>query len=156
MNPVLKLILCIALPLAVGAAGGFATATNVDTWYTTLEKPAFNPPNWLFGPVWTTLYLLMGIGLFRILSHRPSQLRRQCVVVFGIQLFLNFWWSFLFFAFHLVGWAFVEIVLIWISVLSMILVWRRLDPVASWMQVPLLLWVTFASVLNGAIFVLNK
>jgi tryptophan-rich sensory protein len=155
MNPILRFILCLALPLAVGAIGGFATASGVDGWYTTIEKPSFNPPNWIFGPVWTTLYVLMGIGFFRITGHAPSRVRHRSIVIFSIQLFFNLLWRFLFFYFHEIGWAFVDILLNWISIVGMITIWSRIDKPAAWMQVPLLLWVTFASVLNGTILALN-
>lgn len=155
MHPVFRSILCVALPLSVGALGGFATAAGVDGWYTTIAKPSFNPPNWIFGPVWTTLYILMGLGLFRITGHKDTPLRQRAVLVFSVMLLLNLSWSFVFFYFHAIGWAFADILLNWASIIAMIVIWSRIDKPAAWMQVPLLLWVTFASVLNGAIMVLN-
>ncbi|MCZ8286365.1 MAG: tryptophan-rich sensory protein, partial [Bacteroidia bacterium] len=121
MNKILKLILCIALTLSVGAIGGIATASGVNGWYRTLDKPVFNPPNYLFGPVWTVLYILMGISLYMILQSTHHVLRTRAISVFCIQLALNFGWSFLFFKFHLVGLAFLEIIAMWLAIIAMIL-----------------------------------
>jgi translocator protein len=147
--------LCIALPLTAGAIAGIATTSNLDPWYAHLVKPGFNPPAYLFGPVWTFLYILMGISLFLVWRSSPGALRNRAMLVFGIQLALNFTWSFVFFHFRQPGWAFVEIIMIWISILAMILVFYRISKTAALMQVPYLLWVSFASLLNGSIWWLN-
>ena len=110
MNRYLKLTLCILLPLMVGGISGFATATSINTWYVTLNKPFFNPPNYLFGPVWTTLYILMGVSLYLILQTPKNELRKKAITVFAVQLCLNFWWSFIFFKFQYLGVALVEII----------------------------------------------
>jgi len=151
----LALLLCIALPLAAGSIAGIATAGNIDTWYAFLNKPVFNPPSWLFEPVWTLLYLLMGISLF--ITRRSSQgpTRKKAMLVFGIQLLLNFTWSFIFFQFRQPGWAMVEIIMVWISILAMILVFYRISKTAAFLQIPYLLWVSFTSVLNFSIWWLN-
>ena len=119
---ILPVIICIALPLIVGSVSGIATSGNITTWYATLNKPAFNPPNYLFGPVWTALYLMMGISLFMIWRSPPGDARNYALAIFVIQLVLNFGWSFIFFHFKQVGWAFFEIILVWISVLAMIII----------------------------------
>lgn len=155
MKKIAIFILCIIGPLLIGAIGGFATATSIDTWYVTLNKPFFNPPNYLFGPVWTLLYLLMGISLYMILQSPVNEFRKKAIIIFSLQLFLNFWWSFLFFKFHLLGIAFVEIFIIWISIITMIYVFQKINKTAAYLQIPYLLWVSFASVLNGAIWFLN-
>ena len=155
MNQYLKLTLCILLTLAVGGAGGFATASSIGTWYATLNKPFFNPPNYLFGPVWTTLYILMGISFFMILQAPSTPFRKKAIRIFYIQLFFNFWWSFIFFKFHLLGFAFVEICLMWLSILSMILVYHKINKTAAYLQIPYLLWVSFATVLNASLWWLN-
>lgn len=155
MNKTVKLILCLLLTLSVGAIGGIATASGVNDWYITLNKPVFNPPNYLFGPVWTVLYVLMGISFYLILqSHNPI-LRKRAVIIFCLQLFLNFCWSFLFFKFQLLGLAFIEIIFIWFSIILMIVTFHKINKTASYIQIPYLLWVSFASVLNGSIWVLN-
>lgn len=151
-----SLIICLILPLLVGTISGIATSDNITTWYATLNKPSFNPPNYLFGPMWTALYFLMGISLFLIWKSDPGSLRNQALMVFGIQLVLNFAWSFIFFHFKLVGWAFVEIIFVWASIFVMIIVFNRIHKTAAYLQIPYLLWVSFASMLNGYIWYLNK
>jgi len=155
MNKILKLFICLLLPITVGGLSGYITVEGVREWYSTLIKPSFNPPNKLFGPVWTVLYILMGISLFRISDLVKSKERNQALIVFGIQLVLNFLWSILFFKFHLVGLALVDIILLWISIFIMILQFRKLDAVSSFLQIPYLLWVSFASILNISILYLN-
>ena len=155
MNRYLKLALCITLPLLVGGISGYATATSITTWYTTLNKPFFNPPNYLFGPVWSLLYVLMGISLFRVLQSQKSEIRANAIIIFCFQLFLNFCWSFLFFKFQLLAISFIEIIMMWISIATMIYTFSKIDKVTAYLQIPYLLWVSFASVLNGAIWYLN-
>ncbi|MFN8115039.1 MAG: TspO/MBR family protein [Bacteroidia bacterium] len=120
-----------------------------------MNKPSFNPPNYLFGPVWTTLYILMGISLYMILQSDSNELRKKAVTIFSIQLFLNFCWSFIFFNFQSLGLAFVEIILMWISILTMIIIFYKINKTAALFQIPYLLWVSFASILNGSIWYLN-
>ena len=155
MNRYLKLALCITLPLLVGGISGYATATSITTWYTTLNKPFFNPPNYLFGPVLSLLYVLMGISLFRVLQSQKSEIRANAIIIFCFQLFLNFCWSFLFFKFQLLAISFIEIIMMWISIATMIYTFSKIDKVTAYLQIPYLLWVSFASVLNGAIWYLN-
>ncbi|MBA3681635.1 MAG: tryptophan-rich sensory protein [Bacteroidetes bacterium] len=155
MKKYLKLIICILIPLAIGGISGLATATSINTWFVELHKPFFNPPNYLFGPVWTILYILMGISLYLIIQTPKVYARKRAIVIFGVQLFLNFCWSFLFFKFHLLGIAFIEIILIWLSIITMIYLFKKINKTAAYLQIPYLLWVSFASVLNGAIWYLN-
>jgi benzodiazapine receptor len=155
MKTSLKLLLCIIIPLAIGAVSGVATASSIDTWYVNIEKPSFNPPNYLFGPVWTTLYVLMGISFFMIIQAKKSELKTKAITIFCIQLFLNFWWSFIFFKFQLLGLAFIEIILIWLSIAAMIILFFEINKTAALLQIPYLLWVSYASVLNGTIWLLN-
>ncbi len=156
MNKTVKLLLAIALPLLVGSVAGLATTPNIKDWYQFLEKPFFSPPNWLFGPMWTLLYILMGIGFYFILQSETGQLRKRALNAFYIQLALNFAWSFIFFEFRLIGLAFFEILLVWLAVAWMIHTFYLVNKKAALMQIPYILWVTFASVLNGAVWVLNK
>ena len=155
MKNFLKLSLCILSTLLVGGIGGFATATSITNWYVNINKPWFNPPNYLFGPVWTTLYILMGISIYMILQSPKTELRKKAIAIFCIQLFLNFCWSFIFFKFQLLGLAFIEIILMWASILTMIIVFFEINKKAALIQIPYLLWVSFASVLNGSIWFLN-
>ncbi len=151
----IKLIIAILLPMVIGGFSGFLTANSINDWYTTLQQPSFNPPNWVFGPVWTTLYLIMGISLYRIWILPVSEERNFAIVVFFGQMILNFFWSLIFFRWHLIGTALAEIILMWVMIATMIHLFKKLDKVAGIMNVPYLLWVTFASVLNAAYFVLN-
>jgi len=155
MNKPVKFLLALALPLLVGSVAGLATTPNINEWYQFLEKPVFSPPNWLFGPVWTLLYILMGVGFYMILQAEPGELRKRALNAFYIQLALNFAWSFIFFEFRLIGVAFAEILLVWFALAWMIYAFYPVNKKAALMQIPYILWVTFASVLNGAVMVLN-
>jgi benzodiazapine receptor len=155
MNKLVKLVLCILCPLIVGGLSGFATSTNVQTWYVTLHKPSFNPPNWVFGPVWALLYVFMGVSLYLILQAPKGELRKKALIVFFTQLFLNFCWSFLFFNFHLLGLALIEISCMWLLIITMIAVFLKINKTAALLQIPYLLWVSFATSLNAAIWYLN-
>jgi tryptophan-rich sensory protein len=151
----IKLIISILLPLSVGAIAGMFTSQAVPAWYATLNRPSFNPPNWVFGPVWTTLYILLGISFFLIWKEEASKERDLAIKVFSIQMLLNFAWSFLFFYFNLIGAALIEIILLWISIASMIYLFFKIKPVAAYMNIPYLLWVSFATILNAEYYFLN-
>jgi translocator protein len=153
---ILKLIVSLILPLALGAIAGIFTSHAIPEWYETLNQPSFNPPNQVFGPVWTALYLLMGFSLFLIWKQSADKGRNRAILVFMIQLILNFGWSFLFFYYHQIGIALVEIVLLWLSIISMILLFYRIKPLAAYINIPYLLWVTFATILNAAYYFLNR
>jgi tryptophan-rich sensory protein len=142
------------LPLIVGGLSGYFTASNIATWYVTLNKPFFNPPNYLFGPVWTVLYLMMGISLGMIINAKYSN-KNKSLIIFSIQLVLNFFWSVIFFSLQSPGWAAIEIIAMWLSIIYMIRNFYKINKWAGWLQIPYLLWVTFASVLNISIYVLN-
>jgi len=152
---IITLFICLLIPLTIGGISGFATATSIKGWYVTLNKPWFNPPNYLFAPVWTCLYVLMGISLFLIWRSSKIQSRNNALFIFAVQLSLNFIWSFLFFKFNWPGVALVEIVLLWISIVLMIIFFKRINKTASFLQIPYLLWVSFATMLNAAIWYLN-
>ena len=152
---IITLIICLLIPLAIGGISGFATATSITDWYVTLNKPSFNPPNYLFAPVWTTLYTLMGISLFIIWKSPTGRIRNNALVIFAVQITLNFFWSFLFFKFNQTELALVEIMMLWISILLMIIFYKRIRKLAAFLQIPYLLWVSFATILNAAIWILN-
>jgi benzodiazapine receptor len=155
MNKSLKLSLCILVPLLVGSISGYFTSTSITTWYVTLVKPSFNPPNYLFGPVWTTLYILMGISLFLVLNKAKDLEKSKIIFVFSIQLILNFLWSFLFFKFQQLGLALAEILLMWCSILFMIIIFYKTNKLAALINIPYLLWVSFATILTYSIYILN-
>lgn len=151
-----KLLVSLILPIGLGSIAGIFTAKAVTGWYTTLNKPSFNPPGYLFGPVWTALYILMGVSMFLIWNTPKTELRQKALAVFGLQLFFNFWWSILFFSFHNILLSVVDILLMWFLIFYMITLFKKIKPVAAYLQVPYLLWVTFATVLNITIWYLNR
>ncbi len=145
----------ILLPVLVGLTASIATQSSVDTWYMTLEKPFFNPPNWLFAPVWTTLYVLMGISAYLIHTLKPSVMRKLAMDVFYFQLFLNFLWSWLFFWFQSPLLGLICIIFLLVVIIVMIRRFYSLNKVAGLLQIPYLLWILFATSLNTAILYLN-
>lgn len=156
MNNTVKLIVAIAIPLIIGLSGGAFTASAIPTWYAQLQKPSWQPPNWLFGPVWTTLYLLMGIALYLVWKSNAVQSYRQTAfILFAIQLTLNFFWSIIFFNQHQIGWAMAEILVLWISILLTIFSFGKINQTAAWLLVPYISWVSFAAILNYTIWKLN-
>jgi tryptophan-rich sensory protein len=157
MRNAAQLILAVTLPLAVGGLSGFATASGVASRYPTLAKPSFNPPAWVFGPTWTVLYILMGVALFLVWQQGlNTQGVRLALFVFGVQLMLNALWSIIFFRMQSPGWAFAEIILLWIAIIATLWAFWRVMPAAGWLLVPYLAWVSFAAVLNGSIWFLNR
>ena len=152
----MKLIISIAIPLMVGAIAGFFTSSGVNSWYAIANKPPFNPPNWLFAPVWTALYLMMGIALFLVWSKDANEaIKKTAIILFSLQLLLNFAWSFIFFYEHQPGWAFVEIIAMWIMILFTIVYFGKISSLAAWLLVPYISWVSFAALLNFYIWRLN-
>jgi tryptophan-rich sensory protein len=141
----------------VGGLSGFATARGVAEWYPTLIKPSFNPPSWIFGPVWTVLYVMMGIAAFLVWKRGfGSDGVKLALVVFAVQLMLNGLWSVLFFGMRAPGWALAEIVLLWLAIAVTVFAFRKVDPVAGWLLVPYWAWVSFATVLNASLWWLNR
>ncbi|TVR39139.1 MAG: tryptophan-rich sensory protein [Cryomorphaceae bacterium] len=152
----IALVICIAIPLMVGGLSGYLTAGGTSTWYQELDRPSFTPPGFLFGIVWPILYALMGISLYLVWSSEASPLKGMAYTAFFIQLGLNFLWSFLFFNFKELGWALAEIGVLWVCILWMILSFYKVSPWAAYLQVPYLMWVSFATVLNAAFYWLNR
>lgn len=150
-----KLILSLISIVGLGSLGGIFTIAEIPTWYAGLNKPSFNPPNWIFGPMWTTLYVLMGISFYLIWRLPVSVIRKKAIRVFVIQFALNFCWSIIFFSLHEIGWAFIEIIAMWVFILLTIIQFRKLSTLAAILLIPYLLWVSFASILNGSIWQLN-
>jgi tryptophan-rich sensory protein len=151
-----RLIGFVLLTLTVGGISSYFTAGEVNGWFTTLNKPSFNPPNWLFGPVWTALYIMMGVAIFLVDQKPSSAAKSLAIKYFIIQLFFNFWWSIIFFKFHAIGWALVEIIVLWIFILLTILSFSKVSKLAAWLLVPYIAWVSFATLLNSAFWYLNK
>ena len=152
-----KLIFSILICQTAGIIGSLFTTSSISSWYSTINKPSFNPPNWIFGPVWITLYIMMGISLY--LVWQKSDLSgisvKRALILFGIQLALNSLWSIIFFGLHSPMAAFFEIVVLWVFILLTILEFWKISHLAGWLLVPYLFWVTFASILNFSIWRLN-
>jgi len=150
-----RLILSLLAPLAVGIGSGLATARGVSEWYPALAKPAFTPPDWLFGPVWTVLYLLMGVAAW-LVWRRGRELRVGIpLLLFTVQLLLNGLWSVLFFGLRSPGAAAVDILVLWVTIALTIGAFHRVSRPAATLLLPYWGWVTFAAILNLAIWTLN-
>lgn len=156
MRAGLSLLLFVLLCFAVAALGGLATETGPGSWYDQLKKPVFQPPNWLFGPVWTLLYGLIAIAGWRIWMAPKTTERRAAMGLWGLQLGLNLLWSYLFFAWKQPGFAFVEILILWGVIGLFIFRARSVSSLASWLFLPYWAWVSFATLLNGSIWLLNR
>lgn len=153
---ILKLIISLLLPLGVGWIGSVFTRQSInDGWYDSLNQPSFNPPSEVFGPVWTVLYILMGISLYMVWREVPGKKRENALGVFALQLLLNFLWTLFFFYFKDIEIALLDIIALWISVVIMIWMFYRVKPLAGLLNIPYLLWVSFATALNIAYFALN-
>jgi len=154
MKKISKLIISLLIPQLAGGLGSVFTASSVSSWYRTLEKPAFNPPSWVFGPVWTALFLLMGYALYLVWTAE-SENNKKAYWIFGIQLTLNVLWSVLFFGMRSPGAALVEIVLLWLMIAANIYFFSKISRAAAWLLAPYIFWVTFAIYLNFSIWRLN-
>jgi benzodiazapine receptor len=154
---ILRLVGSIIICQLAGFLGSLFTVRAIPTWYAQLAKPSFNPPNWLFMPVWLILYTLMGISLYFIWSQDTRRVEvKKALVLFAMQLVLNMLWTIVFFGLHsLLGSALLIIVLL-LAILFTILRFHKLSPVAGYLLVPYLVWVSYAAVLNWAIFFLNR
>ena len=150
-----KILISTIATLTLGIASGFSTIQSIKDWYQFLIKPSFNPPNWIFGPVWTILYVMMGIS-FAMIWHASHIQKNRAILLFTIQFIFNLAWSFLFFNCHLLGIAFVEILLMGYFIVSAIISFYKINKVAAYLLIPYLCWVCFATVLNGTIWFLNK
>ena len=149
------LLAFLVISFGVSVAGGAVTASSVGTWYQALQKPPFNPPDWLFAPVWTVLYVMIAVAGWRVWRAHGLHGARTALALFGLQLALNLAWSFVFFGYRLIGAALVEIVvLIAAIVLTTVLFWRR-DRIAGALFIPYAGWVAFAATLNFALWQLN-
>jgi len=152
----ITLLAWLGLCFAVAGVSGHWTAVEVAGWYKTLRMPSIAPPNWIFGPVWTLLYAMMAVAAWRITLTAPSQERTWALALFLTQLALNFAWSLLFFHWHQIGWAFVEVLVLWALIAASALAFSALDRTAAWMMVPYLAWVSFAALLNFLLWRLNR
>lgn len=150
---ILKLILSLGLCLGTGIAGSIFTVSAIPTWYQSLNKPVFSPPNWIFAPVWTVLYIIMGVSLYLVLSNKGKN--KYAIGIFTVQLILNILWSILFFGLQNPGLALAEILVLWAAIFLTIKSFYPISKTAAYLLLPYLLWVSFASILNLMIVLLN-
>jgi len=151
-----KLVIAVAISELAGIIGSFFTISAIPTWYAVLVKPALNPPSWVFGPAWTMLYALMGVAVFLVWKAGWKRKEvRNALGVFGIQLFLNAIWSIIFFGLRSPGWALADIAALWLAIVWTIIVFYKISKPAAYLLIPYILWVSFASYLNYAIWTLN-
>lgn len=178
-NKIIKFLASIIICELAGSIGAIFTTPQINSWYSTLNKPSFNPPNWIFGPVWTTLFILMGISLYlvwtsnfgvknelKFKSKKPinklskkflsgSWQKANIILIFATQLILNVLWSVVFFGAHSPSWAFFVLLMLWVSILFTIINFYRVSKIAAWLLLPYILWVSFAGFLNLLIWLLN-
>jgi benzodiazapine receptor len=160
MNKYTRILIVVVTCLAIGYFSGMATQSSIKTWFPTLIKPSFNPPNWVFAPVWSMLYIMMGIaaGLVwdRMEASKDKELVKKSLVFFAIQLGLNALWSVLFFGLRNPMLALIEIALLWLMIYETYIKFGKIDKIAGYLFLPYLAWVSFASILNASIWWLNK
>ena len=144
--------------LAVGYFSSLITRENIPTWYVTLKKPIFNPPNWVFAPVWTILYIMMGIAAGRVWNKVDNDLQnvKKGMYFFIVQLALNALWSYLFFGIHNLFLSLIEIILLWLMIYETMVQFKKVDKLASKLLIPYLVWVSYATILTASVWYLNK
>jgi tryptophan-rich sensory protein len=157
MKKAFGILVFIVICELAGIIGSVFTASSISGWYTTLVKPPFNPPGWVFGPVWTILYAMIGLAAYLVYEKGPRRPEvRKALTVFAIQLVLNALWSIVFFGARQILGAVVEIILLWVMILLTIRLFSRISKAAAYLLVPYLLWVSFASVLTASLYMLNR
>lgn len=157
MNKTIKYILSIIGVQLIGFSGSLLTTSSIKGWYTTIAKPSFNPPNWIFGPVWTLLFLLIGVSLGMVLNTpKETKYRKEALIAFAAQLILNVGWSYCFFYLQRPGLAVIEILILVVSIIANIYFAGKVNKTAGWLLVPYLLWVSFATFLNFTIWRINS
>lgn len=158
MNKLTRILAIVVTCLAVGYFSSLVTKSNIVTWFPTLVKPSFNPPNWIFAPVWTMLYIMMGIaaGLVWNRIDFEKEAVKKALIFFAIQLALNALWSYLFFGLKNPMLALIEIVLLWLMIYETYIKFAKIDKIAGYLFIPYLAWVSFATILNASIWWLNR
>ena len=157
MSKYLRIIYCVAICLAVGYLSSNVTQSSISTWYPEIKKPIFNPPSWVFAPVWTMLYIMMGVAAGMVWNKLESneELVKKGLLFFTVQLLLNALWSYLFFGLNNILLAFLEIILLWLIIYETYNIFKQIDKKASYLLIPYLAWVGFATILTGTIYFLN-
>ncbi len=153
---VIGLIISIIICFSAGGLGSLATSSSITGWYVEINKPTWNPPNWIFGPVWSTLFLMISVSAWLVWKSSGFEKAKLAFGVYAFHLLLNALWSIVFFGMQQMGWAFVEIVALWISIVATIVLFHRHSKLAAWLLIPYILWVSFASFLNYTIWQMNQ
>lgn len=158
MNKLTRILVVVVTCLVLGYFSGMVTKSAIMTWYPTLIKPSFNPPNWIFAPVWSALYVMMGVaaGLVWSRMEEEKEVVKSALILFAIQLGLNALWSYLFFGLKNPMLAGLEIIVLWLLIYETYIKFGKINKIAGYLFIPYLLWVSFAAVLNGAIWWLNR
>jgi tryptophan-rich sensory protein len=156
INDILKLVASVMLCQVAGFLGSLFTTPAIPTWYQTLNKPFFTPPNWIFGPVWISLFVLMGISLFLVWRKSDHPQFKPALLFFSVQFILNILWSAAFFGLKSPLLGLMDIILLWVAILLTILNFFKVSKVAGMLLIPYLLWVSFATLLNFFLWVLNR
>lgn len=156
IKEILRLAISIIIVFVAGAIGTVATLSEIPTWYAALAKPTWAPPNWVFGPVWTTLYILIGIALFLVWRKGTDKKEvKLALLIFAVQLVLNILWSVVFFGYHSTFGGIIVVIILWIAILINIIVFYRVSRPAGLLLVPYIIWVSIASYLNYSVYLLN-
>ncbi len=155
MKKIKYLLISFGVTFLAAFIGSAATNPHIPIWYSSLNKPSFSPPNWIFGPVWTILYFLMASSLYIIVTEKSKKPKRTAIQLYMVQLFLNTLWSVLFFSFKNIDLAFMEILLLWVAIVITIIFFEKINKKAAYLLLPYLLWVGFASFLNLNVLLLN-
>ncbi|TDE00867.1 TspO/MBR family protein [Flavobacterium hiemivividum] len=158
MNKITKILSVVVTCLVIGYFSGIVTQSAITDWYPTLIKPSFNPPNWIFAPVWSMLYVMMGVAAGLVWDRMDSnkEVVKKALIIFAIQLALNALWSYLFFGLHNPMLAGIEIIILWLVIYETYLQFSKINKIAAYLLLPYLAWVSFAMVLNGSIWWLNR
>jgi benzodiazapine receptor len=158
MTKITRILTMVVTCLAIGYLSGMVTRSAIVTWYPTLVKPSFNPPNWVFAPVWSMLFIMMGVaaGLVWNRLEFEKEIVKKALIFFAIQLALNALWSYLFFGLHNPMLAGLEIIVLWLMIYETYIQFSKINRIAGYLFIPYLVWVSFAAVLNGSIWWLNK
>lgn len=158
MNKITKILAVVVTCLVVGYFSGIVTRSAILDWYPTLVKPSFNPPNWIFAPVWSMLYIMMGVaaGLVWNRIDYEREIVKKALIVFAVQLALNALWSYLFFGLHNPMLAGLEIIVLWLMIYETYIQFAKINKIAGYLLLPYLAWVSFAAVLNASIWWLNR
>jgi tryptophan-rich sensory protein len=157
MKKAIRVLIFILICEGAGIIGSVFTMPSIPGWYAGLSKPPFNPPNWIFGPVWTILYAMMGLSAYLIYQSGIGKKQvKRALAVFAVQLLLKTLWSIVFFGVHMIFAAVIVILLLWGMILVTIIVFHRISKAAAYLLIPYILWVSFATVLNISLYILNR